>query len=165
MDDNFYLDRFHLAASGISEEILNTYGLKLSIDTILESVVLKVYKPEWSGTPQSPLNAEGRIFFSVWVNDKTIREEKIFYNIHALKLRMLKAYKISSRDFAQNFRKEFSIHQSEWPNVSVDYGPLTLLEGWTELNKDTIEQNIHELVQKFLKISPVIDNLLDQYSK
>ncbi|RLJ31645.1 hypothetical protein CLU97_1081 [Chryseobacterium sp. 7] len=165
MDEPFYLEKFHQTVSGIPQETLSKYGLKLSVVTILESVSLKAYKPEWSGDPQSPLDAEGRIFFSVWVNDKAIREKKIFYNIHALKLRMLKAYKISSRDFAQNFRKEFSIHQKEWPNVSVDYGPLTLMEGWIELSTDQMENDVRELVQKFLKISPIIDNLLEQYTK
>jgi len=165
IDYDFYLSKFHQAASGIPEEILLNNGLKWSVDIVLESVALKVYKPEWSGDPQSPLDAEGRIFFSVWVNDETIRENKIYYNIHALKLRILKDYKIPARDFAQNFRKEFAIHQKEWPNVSIDYGPLTLMEGWIELNTDHIEKDIHKLVQKFLKISPIIDNLLDQYSK
>lgn len=165
MDYDFYLKKFLQAASLISEDVLLNNGLKLSVDIILESVALKVYKPEWSEDPQSPLDAQGRIFFSVWVNNKTILENKIYYNIHALKLRTLKDYKIPARDFAQNFRKEFLKFQNDWPNVNVNYGPLTLMEGWLELDADTIEKDVHELAQRFLKISPVVDRVLGQYRK
>ncbi|PWN59724.1 hypothetical protein [Chryseobacterium viscerum] len=165
MDSTFYLKKFHSAATEIPEKILSNNGLKLSVEIVLESVALKVYNPEWSGNPQSPLDAEGRIFFSVWINDKTISERKIYYNIHALKLRRLKGYTITSRNFAQDFRNEFLKYQKEWPNVSVNYGPLTLMEGWVALKEDHIEKDIQELAQRFLKISPIIDNVLKQYKK
>ncbi|RXM40802.1 hypothetical protein BOQ62_04340 [Chryseobacterium sp. CH21] len=165
MNYDFYLKKFYQAVSKIPEEILLNNGLKLSVDIVLESVALKVYKPEWSGNPQSPLDAEGRIFFSVWVNDETIRENKMYYNIHAFKLRTLKHYKIPARDFAQNFRKEFLKYQNDWPNVKVNYGPLTLMEGWLELEEDTIEKAVNELAQRFLNISPIIDSVLEQYEK
>lgn len=165
MDSTFYLRKFHSAAAEIPEKILSNNGLKLSVEIVWESVALKVYNPEWSGNPQSPLDAEGRIFFSVWINDKSISERKIYYNIHALKLRTLKGYTITSRNFAQDFRKEFVKYQKEWPNVSVNYGPLTLMEGWVALKEDDIEKDIHELAQRFLKISPIIDNVLKQYKK
>ncbi|MCP1298916.1 hypothetical protein NK356_07055 [Chryseobacterium sp. S0630] len=165
MDYAFYLRKFHQAASEIPEEKLSKYGLKISVDTVLESVALKVCKPEWTGEPQSPLDAEGRIFFSVWVNDKTIRENKIYYNIHALKLRALKVYKISSREFAQNFRQEFLKYHKDWPNVKVNYGPLTLMEGWLDLKPDHIEKDVYELAQRFLNISSIIDSVLEQYKK
>ncbi|WP_213278412.1 hypothetical protein [Chryseobacterium indologenes] len=67
MDYAFYLRKFQSAISGIPEEKFKNNGLKLSLGIILESVALKVYKPEWSGDFLSPLDAEGRIFFSVWV--------------------------------------------------------------------------------------------------
>ncbi|WP_126653954.1 hypothetical protein [Chryseobacterium aureum] len=165
MNSTVYLEKFHLAASEITGETLSKYRLKLSVDTILESVVLKVYKPEWTSNPLSPLEAEGRIFFSVWVNDETIRKNKIYYNIHAFQLRALKDYKIPARDFAQIFREEFLKHRRDWPNVSVEYGPLTLMQGWTELNIDHIEKDVHELVQHFFKISFIMDSILEPYKK
>jgi hypothetical protein len=63
MDSTFYLRKFHLATAEIPEKILSNKGLKLSVEIVLESVALKVYHPEWSGNPESPLDAEGRIFF------------------------------------------------------------------------------------------------------
>jgi hypothetical protein len=95
------------------------------------------------------------------VNDKTIEEGKLFYNIHALKLRELKGYKIGSRDFAEKFRTQFVEHQKDWKNVSISFGPLTLMEGWIDLNLVTIQNDVSDLAQKFLKISFLIDDTLD----
>ncbi|MDC8101190.1 hypothetical protein [Chryseobacterium rhizosphaerae] len=165
MDFAFYLRQFHLAAGETPEIKLDRKGLKLSVDIVLESVALKVYKPEWSGDHQSPLDAVGRIFFSVWVNDKAIQEDRIYYNIHALKVRELRNYRISGRNFAQDFRTEFLKYHKDWPNVSVQYGPLTLMQGWIQLKNDRIQKDVYELVQNFLKISSIIDHILDSHKK
>lgn len=50
-----------------------------------------------------------------------------------------------------------------WPNVSIKYGPLTLMEGWKELNRETIQNDIEDLIRNFLRISPVIDRTLNGY--
>ncbi|MDV7698206.1 hypothetical protein N6B72_14865 [Chryseobacterium soli] len=163
MDYEFYLTMFRSAAEKISKEQYDREGLKVSVDIFLESAVLKMYKPEWSGNPQSPLDAASRIFFSIWVSDKTIREGKMYYNIHALKLRELKDYKISSRHFAQNFRVQFLKHQKDWPNADIQYGPLTLMQGWIPLTTEEIQKEVCRLIQNFLEISPIIDIVLDQY--
>ncbi|WP_185287454.1 hypothetical protein [Chryseobacterium lactis] len=165
MDYPFYLKEFHSAVAKITEERFETFGLKVNIDRVLESVALKVYKPEWSGDVLSSLDSKGRIFFSIWINDKTIREGKMYYNIHALKLRELKNYSLSSRNFAQDFRNEFLKHKEDWPNLSLDFGPLTLLEGWFDLKDEYLQEDIIELVQKFLKVSFLIDKVLAQYKK
>lgn len=94
-----------------------------------------------------------------------MQEEKLYYNIHALKLREFKNYKIASRDFAQDFRNEFSKYQKGWPNISLKYGPLTLMQGWVSFKPDNMQENIHELVQHFLNISFIIDEVLDRYKK
>jgi hypothetical protein len=44
-----------------------------------------------------------------------------------------------------------------------DFGPLTLMEGWVDLN-EYLQEDIIELVQKFLKVS-FIDKVLAQYKK
>ncbi|AZA79778.1 hypothetical protein EG347_20960 [Chryseobacterium sp. G0186] len=165
MDYPFYLKEFRSAISKVSNEELEICGLKIAIDIVLESVALKVYKPEWSSDLQSPLHAKGRIFFSIWISDETIRQGKMYYNIHALKLRELKDYSLSSRNFAQDFRSEFLKYQKDWPNVRVNFGPLTLMQGWVDLKAEDLQENIAELVQKFLKISSMIDIALAPYKK
>lgn len=84
----------------------------------------------------------------------------MFYNIHAFKLRDLKGYSISSRDFASNFRSKFNAFKHEWENVSVNFGPLTLMEGWVNYNKLEIERTISNLANNFIKISDLIDETL-----
>lgn len=165
MDYDFYLNKFHLAITEGVKEQLENYRLKVSVDIVLESVALKVYKPEWSSDLRSPLDAEGRIFFSIWMNNETIREGKMYYNIHALQLRKFRKYTLASRKFAQDFRNEFVKYQKNWPNVSVEYGPLTLMQGWVDLKTDSIRENIEELVHHFSEISPIIDTVLEQYKK
>lgn len=163
MDESFYKQKFQEAVDAISGREFKDAGLTLSVETILESVALKIYKPEWSSNAESPVDASGRIFFSVWVNDKAIKEEKLYYNIHALKLRNLKGYKISSRSFAEEFRTQFEKHRKNWGNVDIQYGPLTLMQGWLTLNPDHIKNDIRSLADQFLRISPVIDQVLSNY--
>ena len=165
MDFAFYLNEFRLAASEISGEELDKDNLKISIDIVLESAALKIYKPHWYGDSKITEGPVGQIFFSIWLNDKTLEEGRVYYNIHALKLRELKEYRIASRDFAQDFRNLFSKHQKDWPNVNVGYGPLTLMQGWIERRNDTLQKDIHVLIQKFMKISPIIDEVLEKYKK
>lgn len=74
MDEFFYRQQFQEAADAISGKEFQDAGLRISVDVILESVALKIYKPEWSSDSKSPLNASGRIFFSAWVNEKTSKE-------------------------------------------------------------------------------------------
>ncbi|MCI3939488.1 hypothetical protein MQX03_20140 [Chryseobacterium aahli] len=163
MDYNFYQQKFQEAVEDIFFMQFNDLGLKLSVEKVLESVTLKIYKPEWSNNFNSPLNSKSRIFFSVWVNDKTIKEGKLYYNIHALKLRELKGYKISSRKFAEKFRNKFIEYQGDWENVDVNFGPLTLMEGWITLNLEEIQSDIIDLAWDFLKISPLIDETLSGF--
>lgn len=165
MDYDFYLNKFHSAITNEFQEKLDSNGLKLSVNIVMDSVALKIYRPEWSSDLTSPLESLGRIFFSIWINDKTIQEERVYYNIHALKLRELKKYALSSRKFAQDFRDKFAKYQKDWPNVDVEYGPLTLMQGWVDLKMDKIQENIGELVQNFFKLSFLIDTALEQYRK
>jgi hypothetical protein len=86
---------------------------------------------------------------------------RVNYNIHALKLRDLKGYSIKSRDFAFDFRSAFASVRSALPNVSVDYGPLTLMEGWIEADSVHFEKDVLDLMGGFQSLSPLIDRLLE----
>jgi hypothetical protein len=142
--------------------------------------VLKLQKPSWTNDRMDRVENETGIFFSIWVNAKAASQKRAEYNIHALKLRRLAGYSITSRDFAQEFRSGFARMRDGWPNVSVDYGPLTLMQGWIEvapdraeqdileqdiLEQDILEQEILALMERFRLVSPLIDRLLQARRK
>ena len=120
--------------------------------------VLKLQKPAWASDATAGSGDAG-IFFAIWVND-AIRRQRAYYNIHALKLRHLDRYQITSRDFAAAFRGRFKEVQRDWPNVSIDYGPQNLMQGWIAIDEETFEADALKLMVRFDKISPIIDRLL-----
>jgi len=135
-------------------------GLLYFAGPVLGAIAFKIYKPEWASDPATPLTSSGRIFFSIWVTDRSIRENKLLYNIHALKLRQFKTHRLPSRDFAARFRTLLKPHLPDWPNLSIDFGPLTLMQGWIPLNPNTLQSDIIRLAQKFETISPLIDQTI-----
>src|SRR4051812_3600658 len=98
MDFDFYLDQFNKAASQLSHTALSQKQLEIKAGIWLNSVVLKLQKKHWIND-NNLFQPGSSIFFSIWVNDGTIKDSKLFYNIHALKLRQLKGYSITSREF------------------------------------------------------------------
>ncbi len=163
MDFENYLEKFKKSANRLNKNILDQKELEISVGIVLDSVYLKLYKREWTNDLNNPLSAETRIFFSVWVNEKTLQENKVFYNIHALKLRKLKGYSILSTKFADSFRKKFKKYQDNWDNVSVKFGPLTLMEGWTEFEEENLEKIVLRFADNFIKIENLIDQTLKEY--
>jgi len=154
------LEIFQKSALQIGSKILDKKHLDIYVGVYLDSIVLKLYKKEWTNDKTDPLNASTRIFFSIWVSEKSQKQKKIFYNIHAFKLRHLKGYVIKSRDFAQNFRKGFKPFEKEWENVNIDLGPLTLMKGWKKFTNENLETTILKLANSFLRIDHLIDNSL-----
>lgn len=123
--------------------------------------VLKLQKASWTNDPMDQVQNTSGIFFSIWVNNESVRRNRANYNIHALKLRHLEGYSIASRDFAEEFRKGFASTRKSWPNVSVNYGPLTLMQGWIEVEANRLEESVAALMQRFSQLSPLIDRLLE----
>lgn len=161
MDKSVYLDIFQRAEQQLNKKILGKKKLLASTGIVLESVFLKLYKQHWANPSSDLLTSPSRIFFSIWVNDSTIQQNRIYYNIHALKLRELEGYHITSRQFAADFRIAFKPFEKKWPNVSTDFGPLTLMEGWMPLNIDILLSDTIKLTAKFLAIDNLIDELLE----
>ena len=134
MDTTFYLSEFEKAAGSLDAGLLAQKGLDVEVGVWLGSVVLRMHKKAWANKPFERPQSDAAIFFSIWLNEKDVKPSRLFYNIHALKLRQLRGYKITSRDFAADFRAGFKPFARHWPNVSVDFGPLNLMEGWTTLD-------------------------------
>jgi hypothetical protein len=162
MDSSLYLPDFEKAALRFKAGLPVENGLTVETGVWLESVVLRIHKTAWANKPLTRPQSEAAIFFSIWVSEKGLKATRIFYNIHALKLRQLRAYKVTSRDFAADFRAGFKPFSLHWPNVSVDFGPLTLMEGWIELDAATVAADVHRLANAFLAIAPLIDELLER---
>jgi hypothetical protein len=141
MDETYYLKIFQEAAARLLSAKLSRSGIDVKVDIWLESVCLKMQKRSWLNEQTTKPFRES-VFFSVWVNEQTIQENILMYNIHALQMRQLKGYEIKSRAFAEAFRHEFLRHQKNWPHVSTSFGPLTLMEGWVRLDQGPLEQAV-----------------------
>jgi len=163
MDTHFYLSAFESAIAKCREPRPRDPYLRYFAGLVLNSIALKVYKAEWASDPQNPLTSPGRIFFSIWITEKSVQQNQLLYNIHALKLRQFKTHRIASRDFATQFRTKFQPHAHQWPNLSLDYGPLTLMQGWTPLDPATLETETIQLIRQFETISPLIDKVLHSF--
>jgi len=124
--------------------------------------VVKLQKASWTNDDMGRLENESGIFFSVWIDAEDATRNRAQYNIHALKLRQLRGYAISSRDFANEFRASFASMQSAWPNVSVAYGPQTLMQGWIDIDERSCGASILSLMLRFAEVAPLIDRLLQQ---
>jgi hypothetical protein len=138
----------------------NPYGLVCKQGSYGGCSVLKLQKATWTNDPMDQVQNESGIFFSVWSYNELLRKNRVNYNIHALKLRQLKRYTITSRDFANDFREGFASARSDWPNVRVDYGPQTLMQGWIGSQSDALSKDIIVLMQRFESLSPLINGLL-----
>jgi len=165
MEYDFYLDKFKKSVDQLDRKLMAEKNLELYVGTYSGSVVLKLYKKQWTNDKVDPINARTRIFFSIWVNESTIKQNKIYYNIHAFKLRELKGFSVASRKFAHKFRIEFKKHLDDWKNVSVKFGPLTLMEGWNTLKVSNLEITIFSLAVNFMKIDSLIDEILKTFKK
>ena len=129
------------------------------------SFVLKLQKASWTNDPIDRLQNESGIFFSIWITQESAIRGRANYNIHALKMRQLQGYSITSREFAEAFRDGFKATRGDWPNVSVDYGPQTLMQGWTEFDPARFERDALILVERFKHLSLLIDRLLESRRK
>jgi hypothetical protein len=128
--------------------------------------VLKLQKRAWTNDDLRTIANRTGIFFSIWITAAGAQDGRAEYNIHALKLRELQGYRLTSRDFCQRFRARFVESKAQWPNVAMHYGPLTLMQGWFDIDGKTFEGDVLQMMNRFDRdVAPIIDDLLAQYQK
>ena len=133
--------------------------------TYADCHVLKLQKPTWTNDDMQQFQNQSGIFFSIWLEQNAAETSRANYNIHALKLRQLRGYKLTSRNFATDFRHHFAPLQKDWPNVSTGFGPQTLMQGWFDIVAKTFPRDVIRLISRFEKVSPIIDKLLKNRDK
>ena len=158
--EKYYSGKFRKITSELKYDLNRKHGIEIISGKWLDSVVIKLFKEKWMDKTTG-----SSIFFSVWIEDKCLSRNQIFYNIHALKLRQMKGYKIESIKFARDFRKIFKEYEYLWNNVSISFGPGALMQGYINLNEKTIEWDISELIIQFLKIEFIIDEVLEKWKR
>jgi hypothetical protein len=141
---------------------LRPHQLEVASGSWLGSSALKVQKRAWTNAPGITEAGQSGIFFSVWVDEEAHKNRQVLYNIHALKLRNLPGYSIQSREFVAAFRARLARQKAIWPHISVDYGPQTLMQGWIALDDARLEQDVAKLINQFVPLAAVIDDLLEQ---
>ena len=161
----YYLNKFRKISEKLESRLMSEYQMEINTGCRLDSVVLTIRKKNWYNSIVTDEKKSSSIFFSVWIEDKSLIRNQIYYNIHALKLRHLKGYNIESRNFAEAFRDKFRKYKDQWPNVSVSYGPQTLMQGSIEINTDSFEADIIALIIRFLEIEFIIEELLEEREK
>lgn len=160
-----YPEIFKSVAEQISKNTLGHKHMEVATGMYGRAFFLKLYKKTWASPGQDALTAESRIFFSIWVDDASLQQQKILYNVHALKLRKLKGYAIESRKFAAIFRAKFKPYEHQWPNVSTAFGPLTLMQGWITADMKRAHEEILQLANQFFSIEQITDDTLDRFRR
>jgi len=158
----YYLNKFRKISEKLESRLMSEYQMEINSVCLLDSIVIKIRKKNWYNIIETDEKNNSSIFFSVWIEDKSLIGNQIYYNIHALKLRQLNGYSIESRKFAEAFRDKFMKYKDQWPNVSVSYGPQTLMQGRIEINTDSFEADIIALIIQFLEIEYIIVELLEE---
>ena len=126
-----------------------------------DTAALYIAKPHWTNRFDLQRETTIGIFCAIWVSADLLKQQQFAYNIHSIKLRQLPGYKLTSRKFANDFRTTVKATVANWPNIRLDYGPLTLLEGRCESTLDTFSESVSERVNGFTTIHHEIDRLLD----
>lgn len=165
METAYYLDIFNKAANQLDQYLLSQHQLEVKVGEWLQSAVLKMQKLSWLNQSETARPFEESIFFSIWASKESISKNRLYYNIHALKLRELKNYSIQSREFAAAFRSRFKAFGNKWPNVSTDFGPLTLMQGWINTDTENFENEVLSLANNFIEIQFIINDLLEERKK
>ena len=150
-----FLAAFQSIKNSYDSSVSRRSGLTCTTNVFEGCPGVRLFRTTW-------MSGKSGIFFSIWTDEHSESALRLHYNIHALKLRQLKPYVITSRNFAEEFRQSFETIRKSWPNVSVEYGPQNLMQGWIEYRIETFESDALRLLRQFSEIAPVIDGLLEE---
>lgn len=126
-----------------------------------ECFPLYLAKQHWTNRFDEERESTIGIFCGIWVTPTLLRKKQFAYNIHAKSLRKLPGYKLTSRKFANDFRSLVRSQVSQWPNISLEHGPLTLLQGKETCELNSFAEKVEERIFGFVDIHQHIDNLLE----
>lgn len=127
-----------------------------------DSAPLYLAKTHWTNRFDQDRESTIGIFCSIWVSPKLLEENQFAYNIHSKGIRNLPGYKLTSIKFASDFRNLVKFSVSQWPNISLDHGPTTLLDGRETCELDSFTQRVEERIFGFVDISKYVDELLEK---
>ena len=165
-----FYDQFGEMKRELEDDLMTNYSLSVKVGyrdgseggpdaRFGEIALLKILKDEWTRTPPDQLGNDG-VFFAIWVTPKDVEEKRVKYNVHALKLRTFPQYKIRAWDFAESFRALANDDIQSLPNVNMNLGPGNLFQGHVDADLSDLKEKCMPLIQTFVKIHPVIDDLL-----
>ena len=123
---------------------------------------LYLAKPHWTNRFDSKRESTIGIFCALWVSPKLLEQDQFAYNIHSKSIRKLPGYKLTSKEFASEFRSLVKSSVSQWPGIRLDCGPTTLLEGRETSELGSFADNVEERILGFAGICQHIDELLEK---
>jgi len=126
-----------------------------------DSESLYLGKPNWTNRFDNDRETTIGIFCCIWVSTKLLKSNQFAYNIHSKKLKSLPGYTLTPTRFASDFRTLVKSPVAKWPNIRLDYGPSTLLEGRESSDIDKFADNVRKRIDGFVKIQHHIDDLLE----
>ena len=126
-----------------------------------ECLPLYLAKLHWTNRFDEDRESTIGIFCSIWVAPTLLKKKQFAYNIHAKSLGKLPGYKLTPKIFANDFRGLVRSQVSQWPSISLDYGPSTLLQGKEKCELNSFAEKVEERLFGFVDIYQQIDELLE----
>lgn len=149
-----------LQESKHASELLKKYGLICRQMQFGNEAPLYLGKSDWTNRFDQDRDSTIGVFCSIWVSDKLLQKRQFAYNIHSKAISKLPGYKLMPRKFANDFRQLVESSVVQWPNIRLDYGPSTLLEGRDTCEPDSFAANVEARISGFVDIHHHIDSLL-----
>ena len=125
---------------------------------------LYLAKPHWTNRFDRERESTIGIFCSIWVSPALLKKKQFAYNIHAKALNKMPGYKLTPKIFANDFRGLVESQVSQWPGISLDYGPSTLLQGKETCDINSFSEKVEERIVGFVGIYQHIDDLLENHA-